>query len=83
MASGDAPLASEYGLSTFDSTPAMSTKSNGSRLAVLGLAVLGRSEPQEGANVQELAPVDHGFGAWSFCACGFIAEMFIWGFLFR
>ncbi|TFK84966.1 MFS general substrate transporter [Polyporus arcularius HHB13444] len=77
MASGDAPLDSEYGLSTFDSTPAMSTKSNGSRLAVLG-----RSEPHEGANVQELAPVDHGFGAWSFCACGFIAEMFIWGFLF-
>ena len=69
---------SEYELSTFASTPAMSTRSDGSHLTVLG-----QSEPQEGVNIQELAPIDHGLGAWLFCICGFIAEMFIWGFLFR
>ena len=47
------------------------------------LTVLERSEPVEGTTFQELAPVDRGIAAWTFCACGFVAEMFIWGFLFR
>ena len=47
------------------------------------LTVLERSEPVEGTTFQELAPVDRGIAAWTFCASGFVAEMFIWGFLFR
>ncbi|CDO70615.1 hypothetical protein BN946_scf184748.g12 [Trametes cinnabarina] len=75
----------EYELSTFrgdrsmpndstrDSSPARSHAS-GSRLR--------HSEPQEGATIQELAPLDRGIRAWTFCACGFIVEMMVWGFLF-
>lgn len=77
---GETPQGSQYELSKLK--PEASTNppspSNGSKLTVLE-----HSEPQEGTTIQELAPVDRGFGAWSFCACGFVAEMFIWGFLFR
>ncbi|OSD08079.1 MFS general substrate transporter [Trametes coccinea BRFM310] len=75
----------EYELSTFsegragqhdstrDSSPARSHTS-GSRLR--------HSEPQEGTTIQELAPLDRGIRAWTFCACGFVVEMMVWGFLF-
>ena len=33
--------------------------------------------------VQELAPIDGGIRAWTFCGCSFVLEMFIWGFCFR
>ncbi|KAI0373779.1 MFS general substrate transporter [Pilatotrama ljubarskyi] len=39
-------------------------------------------DPQEGATVQELPPVDRGLKAWTFCVCGFVLEMMIWGFSF-
>ena len=41
------------------------------------------AHPREGANVQELPPVDRGMGAWLFCAGGFVSEMMVWGFSFR
>lgn len=37
----------------------------------------------DGLTVQELAPVDHGIRAWTFCFCSFTLEMMIWGFCFR
>ncbi|KAI0718179.1 MFS general substrate transporter [Cerioporus squamosus] len=39
-------------------------------------------DPQEGADVQELPPVDRGLRAWTFCAAGFVVEMMVWGFGF-
>ncbi|KAI0773965.1 MFS general substrate transporter [Fomes fomentarius] len=36
----------------------------------------------DGLTVQELAPVDHGIRAWTFCFCSFMLEMMIWGFCF-
>lgn len=62
------------------STTGHSSPINGSHAQ---LQVLEHSEPQEGTTFQELAPIDRGFGAWTFCASAFVAEMFIWGFLFR
>ncbi|KAI1798150.1 MFS general substrate transporter [Ganoderma leucocontextum] len=56
-----------------------SSPTNGSHAQ---LQVLEHSEPQEGTTFQELAPIDRGLGAWTFCASAFVAEMFIWGFLF-
>ncbi|TBU45568.1 MFS general substrate transporter [Dichomitus squalens] len=57
-------------------TPATSLSAQSS------IAALRAADPQEGANVQELPPVDRGFGAWMFCASAFITEMMIWGFSF-
>ena len=37
----------------------------------------------EGVTVQELAPMDHGVRAWTFCCCAFVLETMIWGFCFR
>ena len=37
----------------------------------------------DGLTVQELAPVDRGIKAWTFCFCSFVLEMMIWGFCFR
>ncbi|KAI0635227.1 MFS general substrate transporter [Trametes polyzona] len=72
-----------YELSTFkggessQSTRPPSLARSGSHASVLR-----RSEPQEGATIQELAPLDRGVRAWTFCACGFVVEMMVWGFLF-
>ena len=76
------PADSQYELSTLGPEPSsgVASPSNGSQAQ---LTVLERSEPGEGTTFQELAPVDRGIAAWTFCACGFLAEMFIWGFLFR
>lgn len=76
------PADSQYELSTLGPDPSsgVATPSGGSQAQ---LTVLERSEPGEGTTFQELAPVDRGLAAWTFCACGFLAEMFIWGFLFR
>lgn len=79
---GDTPKGSQYELSTLKVEPSTSTGPS-TLHDVSQLAMLGYSEPQDGTNFQELAPIDCGFAAWSFCACGFVAEMFIWGFLFR
>ena len=38
------------------------------------------SSPQEGATVQELAPVDRGVQAWTFCVAGFALEALVGGF---
>nr|VWP01489.1 Cytochrome P450 monooxygenase CYP52X1 [Ganoderma boninense] len=35
-----------------------------------------------GVSVQELAPVDRGVRAWTFCFCSFVLETMIWGFCF-
>lgn len=42
-----------------------------------------RAALDDGLNVQELAPVDRGVKAWTFCACSFALEMMIWGYCFR
>ena len=47
------------------------------------MAALRAADPQEGVNVQELPPVDHGVRAWTFCFSGMILEMMVWGFGFR
>ena len=47
------------------------------------MVALRAADPQEGATVQELPPVDGGIGAWMFCASAFMTEMLIWGFSFR
>ncbi|KAI0754563.1 MFS general substrate transporter [Daedaleopsis nitida] len=60
---------------TADTTPmTLSARSSMAALRVV--------DPQEGANVQELAPVDRGVRAWTFCAAGFVVEMMVWGFGF-
>lgn len=41
------------------------------------------AEPQDGVAAQELPPADRGIRAWTFCLCGFILEMMVWGFGFR
>ena len=38
---------------------------------------------QEGLNIQELAPIDRGIQAWTFCASGFALETLVWGFGYR
>ncbi|PIL34071.1 MFS general substrate transporter [Ganoderma sinense ZZ0214-1] len=38
--------------------------------------------PDDGVIVQELAPVDRGVRAWTFCCCSFVLETMIWGFCF-
>ena len=72
------PDGSQYELSQTNFHPDPASVGSQARLTVLE-----RSEPGEGTTIQELAPVDRGLSAWTFCACGFLAEMFIWGFLFR
>ena len=37
----------------------------------------------DGLHVQELAPLDYGVKAWTFCACACVLEMMIWGYCFR
>ena len=39
--------------------------------------------PNDGVTVQELAPMDRGVRAWTFCCCAFVMETMIWGFCFR
>ena len=46
-------------------------------------AALQLTNPQEGANIQELPPVDRGLKAWTFCASSFVLETMVWGFGFR
>lgn len=58
-------------------TPSLSAQS--SMTALRGSA----TDPREGINVQELAPVDRGIRAWTFCISGFVLEMMVWGFGFR
>lgn len=36
----------------------------------------------DGPNVQELAPIDGGRQAWTFCASAFVLETLVWGFGF-
>lgn len=38
---------------------------------------------EDGPNVQELAPIDGGRQAWTFCASAFALETLVWGFGFR
>ncbi|KAI0824006.1 MFS general substrate transporter [Trametes gibbosa] len=45
-------------------------------------AALHAENPQEGATVQELPPVDSGIKAWTFCFSAFVLEMMVWGFGF-
>lgn len=46
-------------------------------------AALHAEDPQEGATVQELPPIDGGIKAWTFCFSAFMLEMMVWGFAFR
>ena len=82
--SGEVP--EQYELSTLDSgvpqsgqqTPtASATYSAASSQAALQAAL------DDGLNVQELAPLDRGVKAWTFCASAFAVEMMIWGYCFR
>ena len=41
------------------------------------------SQPDSSVNVQELPPVDSGWGAWTFCLAGLVLETLVWGFGFR
>ena len=41
------------------------------------------ASPQEGVTVQELAPVDRGIQAWTFCASAFVLETLVWGYSYR
>ncbi|KAI8986278.1 MFS general substrate transporter [Trametes punicea] len=43
-------------------------------------AALHARDPQEGAIIQELPPVDRGVKAWTFCMSSFVLEMMVWGF---
>lgn len=47
------------------------------------MAALHAEDPQSGANVQELPPVDRGIRAWTFCFSALVLEMMVWGFGFR
>ena len=49
----------------------------------LSEASLQITSEQAGMNVQELAPIDRGIKAWTFCFCSFVLEMTTWGFCFR
>ena len=37
---------------------------------------------RDSPNIQELAPVDSGRQAWTFCASAFVLETLVWGFGF-
>lgn len=41
------------------------------------------TQPDSSINVQELPPVDAGWGAWTFCLAGLVLETLVWGFGFR
>lgn len=43
----------------------------------------GETLAEPSSNVQELPPVDVGWGAWIFCFCALILETLVWGFGFR
>ena len=76
----------ERGYETFEMS-AVQRDSHSGTPAVLSaqasLSALRGGEPQDGANVQELPPVDSGVQAWTFCAAGFVLEMMVWGFGYR
>ena len=44
---------------------------------------VGFNSANDNVTVQELAPVDGGVQAWTFCFCAFILETVVWGFGFR
>ncbi|OJT02208.1 hypothetical protein TRAPUB_7323 [Trametes pubescens] len=54
------------------STPATTYTRSSSR------AALHSEDPQEGATVQELPPIDRGIKAWTFCFSAFVLEMMVW-----
>ena len=58
-------------------TPASTPYSAQSSQAALQAAL------DDGLTVQELAPLDRGIKAWTFCFSSFVLEMMIWGFCFR
>ena len=58
-------------------TPASTTYTAQSSQAALQQAL------DDGLTVQELAPLDRGVKAWTFCLSSFLLEMIIWGFCFR
>ena len=80
---GDVP--EQFELSNLNSQPesgqqtpaASATYSAASSQAALQAAL------DDGLNVQELAPVDRGVKAWTFCFSAFVLEMMIWGYCFR
>ncbi|KAI0771942.1 MFS general substrate transporter [Trametes elegans] len=76
-----APRADEYELSIVQpssgqQTPMTPTYSAQSSQAALQAAL------DDGITVQELAPMDRGRRAWTFCFSAFVLEMMIWGFCF-
>lgn len=77
-----ATRADEYELSIVQpssgqQTPMTPTYSAQSSQAALQAAL------DDGITVQELAPMDRGRRAWTFCFSAFVLEMMIWGFCFR
>ncbi|OJT01758.1 hypothetical protein TRAPUB_7814 [Trametes pubescens] len=80
--------AQEYELSSFKgATNSVQNDSEPTRPSSLTRShssgsVLRHAEPLEGTTIHELAPLDRGIRAWTFCACGFVVEMMVWGFLF-
>ncbi len=64
------------------STPADAATSS-SEPSLTSVTAMHGVGPYEGVNVQELAPVDRGIQAWTFCASGFVLETVIWGFGYR
>ena len=52
-------------------------------IATGGLNDASSRGPEDGLSVQELAPMDSGRQAWTYCASTFVLETFIWGFGFR
>ena len=74
---------SPYELTTFSAGPSQPDTPISPLSRRSSMAALHAVDPQEGANIQELPPMDGGVRAWTFCAAAMVLEMMVWGFSFR
>ncbi|KAI0751441.1 MFS general substrate transporter [Daedaleopsis nitida] len=74
-------LPEQYELSSLQPESGQQTPANTAYSAHSSQAAL-QAALDDGLNVQELAPLDRGVKAWTFCFCSFVLEMLIWGFCF-
>ena len=50
---------------------------------ILADASDGQHRHEDGLGVQELAPIDGGRQAWTYCVSAFVLETLVWGFGYR
>ncbi|KAI0370193.1 MFS general substrate transporter [Pilatotrama ljubarskyi] len=85
MQTDSQPERNEYELSIIQPSSGQQTPISGrapSPYSAQSSQVALRAALNDGVTVQELAPMDRGVRAWTFCFSAFVLEMMIWGFCF-